>query len=228
MARFDRSAFAAGARASLPVLLAVAPFGLITGVAMVASGIAPAMAVLMSITVFAGASMIASAQLLASGTPLALVLLATAFINLRFMMYSATLRPHFAQAPLRWRLLVGYLVADNVVGLSAGRFADHPEDPAKLEFFLGVGAVIWIVWQLGVATGAGIGAGLPASWRLEFAAPLAFIAMSVPLIRDRAMLAAALASGVTVIVTYDLPLRLSIPLAALTGMGTGLLFSRKP
>ena len=56
MARFDRSAFAAGARASLPVLLAVAPFGLITGVAMVASGIAPAMAVLMSITVFAGAS----------------------------------------------------------------------------------------------------------------------------------------------------------------------------
>jgi predicted branched-subunit amino acid permease len=228
MARFDRSAFAAGARASLPVLLAVAPFGLITGVAMVASGIAPAMAVLMSITVFAGASMIASAQLLASGTPLALVLLATAFINLRFMMYSATLRPHFAQAPLRWRLLVGYLVADNVVGLSAGRFADHPDDPAKLEFFLGVGAVIWIVWQLGVATGAGIGAGLPASWRLEFAAPLAFIAMSVPLIRDRAMLAAALASGVTVIVTYDLPLRLSIPLAALTGMGTGIFFSRKP
>ncbi|MDF3011610.1 MAG: hypothetical protein K0S03_2406 [Burkholderiales bacterium] len=228
MARFDRSAFAAGARASLPVLLAVAPFGLITGVAMVASGIAPAMAVLMSITVFAGASMIASAQLLASGTPLALVLVATAFINLRFMMYSATLRPHFAHAPLRWRLLVGYLVADNVVGLSAGRFADHPDDPAKLEFFLGVGAVIWIVWQLGVAAGAGIGAGLPASWRLEFAAPLAFIAMSVPLIRDRAMLAAALASGVTVIVTYDLPLRLSIPLAALTGMGTGIFFSRKP
>jgi predicted branched-subunit amino acid permease len=210
------------------VLLAVAPFGLITGVAMVASGIAPWMAMLMSVTVFAGASMIASAQLLASGTPLALVLLATAFINLRFMMYSASLRPHFAHAPLRWRLLVGYLVADNVVGLSAGRFADHPDDPAKLEFFLGVGAVIWIVWQAGVATGVGIGAGLPASWRLEFAAPLAFIAMSVPLIRDRAMLAAALASGVTVIAAYGLPLRLSIPLAALMGMGTGIFFSRKP
>ena len=210
------------------MLLAVAPFGLVTGVAMVASGIAPAMAMLMSVTVFAGASMIASAQLLATATPLALVLLATAFINLRFMMYSATLRPHFAHAPLRWRLLVGYLVADNVVGLSAGRFADHPEDPAKLEFFLGVGAVIWIVWQAGVAAGVGIGAGLPASLRLEFAAPLAFIAMSVPLLRDRAMLAAALASGVTVIATYGLPLRLSIPLAALIGMGTGIFFSRKP
>ena len=208
------------------MLLGVAPFGLICGVAMVASGIPPAIAMLMSVTVFAGASMIASAQLLASRTPLALVILATAFINLRFMMYSASLRPHFAHAPLRWRLLVGYLVADNVVGLSLGRFTDHPDDPSKLEFFLGVGAVIWLVWQIAVAAGALIGAGLPASWRLEFAAPLAFIAMSVPLIRDRAMLAAALAAGVTVIVANDLPLRLAIPLAALAGMGVGLLFRR--
>jgi predicted branched-subunit amino acid permease len=211
----------------LPVLLGVMPFGLVTGVAMVASGIAPLAAILMSVFVFAGASMIASAQLLASGTPLAMVLLATAFINLRFMMYSATLRPHFGHLPLGWRLLVGYLVADNVVGLSAGRFADHREDPAKLEFFLGVGSVIWLVWQAGVTAGALLGAGLPASWRLEFAAPLAFIAMSVPFIRDRAMLAAALAAGLAAILAHDLPLRLSIPVAALTGMAAGVWFSRR-
>jgi predicted branched-subunit amino acid permease len=208
------------------VLLGVMPFGLVTGVAMVASGIAPLAAILMSVLVFAGASMIASAQLLASGTPLAMVLLATAFINLRFMMYSATLRPHFGHLPLRWRLLVGYLVADNVVGLSAGRFADHREDPAKLEFFLGVGSVIWLAWQAGVAAGALLGAGVPASWRLEFAAPLAFIAMSVPFIRDRAMLAAALAAGLAVVAAHELPLRLSIPVAALTGMAAGVWFSR--
>ena len=209
------------------MLLAVAPFGLITGVAMVASGIPPARAVLMSVTVFAGASMIASAQLLASGTPLALVLLATAFINLRFMMYSATLRPHFAHAPLRWRLLVGYLVADNVVGLSAGRFADHPDDPAKLEFFLGVGAVIWIVWQAGVAAGVGIGAGLPASWRLEFAAPLAFIAIAVPFLRERASICAALAAAAAIVLAQDLPLKLNILVAAAVGIGAGLLFEGK-
>ncbi len=209
------------------MLLAVAPFALITGVAMVASGIPPWMAVLMSITVFAGASMIASAQLLGSAAPLALVVLATAFINLRFMMYSAMLRPHFAHLRLRWRLLAGYLVADNIVGLSHGRFTDHPQDPAKLEFFLGVGTVIWVVWQLGVAAGCAIGAGLPASWRLEFAAPLAFIAMSVPYIRDRAMLAAALASAVTVVAAHGLPLRLSIPVAALTGIAAGLACERK-
>ena len=45
----------------------------------------------------------------------------------------ASLRAHFAHAPLRWRLLIAYLVADNAYGLTLARFADHPDDPAKLE-----------------------------------------------------------------------------------------------
>jgi predicted branched-subunit amino acid permease len=68
---------------------------------------------------------------------------------------------------------------------------------------------------------------VPGSWRLEFAAPLAFIAMSVPFLRDRATVAAALAAGITAIVANDLPLRLSVVAAALTGIGVGMLFERK-
>ena len=204
------------------MLLGTVPFGVITGVAMVASGIAPPAAMAMSVIVFAGASMIASAQLLASGAPALMVVIATVFINLRFMMYSASLRPHLIGAPLRWRLLAGYLLADGAYGLSLGRFAEEREDAGKLGFFLGAGVAIWVTWQAAVLAGILIGAGLPASWRLEFAAPLAFIAMSVPLLRDRAMVAAALAAGVTVMLAHGLPLRLSIPLAALTGIAVGL------
>src|SRR5690242_16654729 len=98
--RVNRSALAAGARAALPVLLGIVPFGVITGVAMVASGIPPLGAMLMSVVVFAGASMMASAQLLAGESSAALVILATLFINLRFMMYSASVRLLFARAPL--------------------------------------------------------------------------------------------------------------------------------
>ena len=78
---------------------------------MVASGIAPAVAMLISIVVFAGASMVAAAQLLASNTPALLVVLTTLFINLRFMMYSASLRLHFGREPLGWRLLMALTVA---------------------------------------------------------------------------------------------------------------------
>jgi len=224
---FDRTLFAEGVRAALPVLLGVAPFGVITGVAMVASGIPPLAAVLMSLAVFAGASMVASAQLLASSTPVLLVILTTLIINLRFMMYSASLRLHFAHAPLRWRLLLGYLTADNVYGLMLQRFSDRPGEAGKLEYFLGAGVTIWLAWQAAVLAGVVIGAGVPASWRLDFAAPLAFIAMTVPLLRDRAMVAAALAAGLTVIAGHALPLKLSVLLAAAVGITAGMAVERR-
>jgi predicted branched-subunit amino acid permease len=209
----------------LPILLGIIPFGVITGVAMVASGIPPLVAMLMSLLVFAGASMVASAQLLASSAPAAVIILTTLIINLRFMMYSASLRQHFAAAPLRWRLAVGYLTADNVYGLALGHFDQHPEH--KLEYFLGAGGVVWVVWQLAVLGGVVIGAGVPASWRLEFAAPLAFIALTIPFLRERAMIVAALAAGITVIVAQGLPLRLNIVAAAAVGITAGLLFEQR-
>ena len=223
----DRRAFAAGTRASLPVLLGVAPFGLICGVALVANGIAPLTTVLMSVFVFAGASMLAASQLLAAGAPVALVILTAFFINLRFMMYSASLRLHLGPLPARWQLLVAYLLADNPYAVSMGRFTDHPGDRNKLAFYLGVSLPVWLCWQLAVVAGVLIGARLPASWQLEFAAPLAFVAISVPLLRDRAMIAAAAAAACTVVLAHGLPFRLGLMLAAAAGLAAGLLAERR-
>jgi 4-azaleucine resistance transporter AzlC len=217
----------AGARATLPVLLGIVPFGVVTGVAMVASGIPPLAAMLMSLLVFAGASMVACAQLLASQAPALLIVLTALVINLRFMMYSASLRLHFDRAPLGRRLAVAYLTADNVYGLMLGRFSEHPDDPGKYEYFLGAGLVVWAAWQLAVLAGVLIGAGVPAAWRLEFAAPLAFIAMTIPLLRSRAMVGAALAAAAVIVLAQDVPLKLSIVLAAATGIAAGLLLERR-
>ncbi len=193
---------------------------------MVASGIAPPVAMLMSIVVFAGASMVAAAQLLASDTPALLVVLTAVFINLRFMMYSASLRLHFRREPLAWRLAIAYLQADNVYGLTLVRYAEQPDAPGQRDYFMGAALTIWAGWQLAVAAGIGIGAGVPASWRLDFAAPLAFIAMTIPLLRDRAMVAAAAVAAITVVSAHALPLKLSVPLAALAGIAAGLTFER--
>ena len=208
------------------MLLGVVAFGVIAGVAMVASGIPPLVAMLMSLVVFAGASMVASAQLLASGTPVLLVVLTTLFINLRFMMYSASLRLHFQHEPLRWRLLIAYLQADNVDALTLMRFSENPRAPNQRAYFLGAALTVWVAWQLAVGAGIVIGAGVPASWRLEVAAPLAFIAMTLPLLRDRGMVAAAIVAGLTVIAAHALTFKLSIAAAALAGIAAGMLFER--
>jgi len=197
---------------------------------MVSSGISPLAAMATSLFVFAGASMVASAQLLSQGTPALLVVLATLFINMRFMMYSASLRPLFAGLPLRWRLLVSYLQADNVYGLTLMRFSEqkNSEDEGfRLAYFLGAAALIWLVWQAAVLGGVLIGAGVPPSWRLEFAAPLAFIAMTVPFLRERSMILAALAAGITMVAANGLPLRLNLILAAVVGISAGLLSEKK-
>jgi predicted branched-subunit amino acid permease len=107
------------------------------------------------------------------------------------------------------------------------RFGDKADAPGRRDFFVGAGLTIWAAWQLAVLAGIVIGAGVPASWRLEFAAPLAFIAMTIPLLRDRAMVAAAVVAGLTVIAAHSLPFKLSIPAAALAGIAAGMLTERR-
>jgi predicted branched-subunit amino acid permease len=194
---------------------------------MVAGGIPPLEAMAMSVVVYAGASMLAATQLLAGDTPVAVILLTALFINLRFMMYSASIRPHLAALSPRGKLLAGYLLADNAYGVCIARFSEHPDLPGKLGFYFGAAVPVWLTWQATVGAGILVGAGLPPQWRLDFAAPLAFIALTVPLLRDRAMVAAALAAAITAVAAWSLPMRLGIAAAALVGLTVGMLVRRR-
>ncbi len=221
------AAFRAGLVASAPVLLGVFPFGIVTGVAMVAGGIPPLESILMSFVVFAGASQLAATQLLGAAAPVAVVLVTVFFVNLRFVMYSASMRVHLAGLPLRWRLGLGYILSDNAYALCITRFTQHPGAADRHWYCLGVAFPIWATWQAATILGVIAGTAVPAAWRLDFAAPLAFIAMSVPLLRDRSMVAAALAAGVTVVVAAPLPMRLGLLLAAVAGIAAGLITERR-
>ena len=219
--------FRAGARASAPVVLGVFPFGVVTGVAMVAGGIPPLEAIVMSCIAFAGASQLAATQLLGVAAPVAVILGTAFFINLRFVMYSASMRTFLAGLPFRWRLGLAYILSDNAYALCITRYTQHPEDGNRHWYFLGAALPIWAAWQVATILGVIAGTSVPAAWKLDFAAPLAFIAMSVPLLRDRAMVAAALAAGITVVLAYALPMRLGLVLAAVAGILAGLLVEKR-
>jgi predicted branched-subunit amino acid permease len=221
-----RTEFQAGLRASLPLLIAIAPFGIVTGVAMAAAGIPPFEAMAMSVLVYAGASMLAAAQLIAEGAPALVVVLAAFIVNLRLLMYSASIRPYLAGEPLGRRLLVSYALVDNPYALFIQRFGPHPDAAGKFDYFIGLAIPIWIFWQVSVGAGLLVGTQLPAAWKLDFAAPLAFIAMSIPLLRDRQMVAAAVSAGATAVLAHGLPLRSGLALAAVVGIAVGLLSER--
>jgi len=218
--------FVAGAHAVLPVLPGVATFGLISGVAMVGSGMSPVAAMAMSLLAYAGTAQLASLQLVAAGAPLVLILFATLVLNLRFALYSLAMAPHLRGGTARMKALYSYLLSDNGYAHFVARYASHPDDGGKVPYYLGACAAIWTTWQVSTALGIGIGTRIPPQWHLEFIVTLTFFALGISLVRDRAMAVAALTAAVVAILTMHLPYRLGLIVAAGAGIAAGVAAER--
>ena len=215
--------FLAAAKACLPVLPGVLAFAAISGVAMVAAGMPHYLAMLMSVLVYAGSSQLAALQLLTSGTPLAIVVLAGLVINLRFSIYSLSIAPHLAAAGPRWRPLLSYMLSDNGYAMALRGYEREQDPLGKVWYYFGCCSTIWITWQIGTLTGIVLGTRIPAGWHLEFSIVLTFLGIVAPTIRDRAVAAAACAAGVTAVLAWPLPLRLGLLLAVAAGIAAGML-----
>jgi len=217
--------FITGARDSLPILLGVAPFAMICSVAAVSVGLTPLEAAGMSVVVFAGASQLAVLQLLGQGAPWLVMALTAWVINLRFTMYSAALAPYLQKEPLPRKAPFAYILSDQAFGVTMSRFANEmPANPPW--YFYGAAAAVWATWQAGSVAGALLGALVPASWGLDFAFPLSFMALMFAALKDRPAVIAALVGGFTAILTKGLPYNLGLALAALLGIGAGVLAER--
>ena len=215
------SHFWAGVRAELPLLVGVFPFGLIYGTLAINAGIPIAAAQAMSSILFAGSSQFATAQLFHDSTPAIIIMLTIAVINLRHMLYSASLAPHMRDLPMRWKVLLSYLMTDEAYAVAILPYEKAGVAPLAHLYFLGAGLALWSTWQVASGLGIWLGASLPADWPLDFALPLTFLAMVVPALKNRPAWMAALSAGLVAILAHPLPYKLGLILAALTGIVVG-------
>lgn len=224
MARFlDLQGFLLGVRDVAPMMLGVAPFGMITGVSAAAVGVGPLEAVGMSALVFAGASQLAGLALLGQAASFWVIVLTTFMINLRMAMYSASLAPYLARLRPRTRLGLAYLMTDQAYAFSILRFRRQPEPSfPRRDYYLGVATPLWLLWLSTTAAGALLGAQVPEAWQLDFAIPLTFLALLAPAVRDRPSLVAALVGGSLALLGRDLPYNLGLVIAALLGIAAGV------
>ncbi len=212
-----------------PLLVGVAPFGVMYGALALRSGIAPGAAMAMSSLVFAGSAQLVLAQLAGAGAP-ALVLVATvALVNLRHALYSASVAPALAHLPRRWKALLAYLLTDEAYAAAIGRLGPGAAGAGAHRhwFLLGAGSTLWASWQVSTAAGVLLGASLPATLQLDFALPLTFIAIVVPMIRSRAALAAALVSAAVALAGAGWPHNLGMLAAAICGIAAGALLAAR-
>jgi 4-azaleucine resistance transporter AzlC len=216
-------AFLAGARAIVPVLLALLPFGLAFGATATGNGLSAIEALGMSVFVFAGAAQLAAVPLLSAGASVAMVLLTVLVINLRLTLYSASLAPHFGRLPAWWKGLLAYLLTDQAYAATITPFDEgETEEPDKRWYYLGVALAIWITWQAATMLGIVLGAWASEGWSLDFVLPLIFIAAAVPAIKDRTTGAASLSAGIAALFCAALPLNFGLISAALVGVLGGL------
>ena len=221
--------FWAGARAEIPLLIGVIPFGLIYGALAVNAGLSNAAAQLMSSIVFAGSAQFITAQLVHEAAPGLVIVLTIAVVNLRHMLYSASMAPYIAALPTRWKALLSYLLTDEAYAPTILHYERNGVTPHAHWFWLGAGSALWVFWQTSTAVGVFLGAAIPESWSLDFALPLTFIAMLVPVLKGRPAIAAAISAGIVALVAYSLPYKLGLIVAALVGIFVGtLLEARKP
>ncbi len=209
---FTRAGLACGMRASSPLLLGMAPFGLVTGVVSQQQGLSLAEALLMSALVFAGSAQLLALELWADPVPIGAVVLAAFAVNLRLAPMGPALAPWLDR--LRgWRLW-GTLatLVDHSFALAIAEQRRGGRDAAYL---LGVGVLLWAAWLVLVGAGHVLGdvVRLPPGHPLFFAATAAFLSMLVPLWRGaRHDLWPWVLAGVVALAAHRLGLPAPVPL----------------
>ena len=215
--------FREGFAEMLPACVGLVPFGLVTGVGAATAGADFMAALGMSAIIFSGAAQILATQLLSEGAPIAVVLLTCFVAGLRFLMYSAAMAPYLKPLPARWQNALAFLLTDQAFAASIRRFDAKADPRGGALHFLGGGLALWGMWQVTNIAGFLAGNLIPASWSLDFAVPLCFIALIAPLLRTLPAILAAVSAGVAVFALAGLPMKLNLIAAGIIGIVVGSL-----
>ncbi|MEQ9825648.1 MAG: AzlC family ABC transporter permease [Puniceicoccaceae bacterium] len=202
-----------------PLMLGVIPFGLICGASAVHAGLSMQEAVGMSVVVFAGASQLAVTQLMASDATWWVILFTGIVINLRMLLYSASIA-NFVSGAHTWKKFgIAYLLTDQAYATSLQEYQREKQGLShRCWFYFGVAGLMWVSFVVSTAMGAMLGNGIPPEWDLGFSVPLTFVALLMNTLKDDRFGWAALIAGLLAVGLYPLPFNLGMLLAALVAI----------
>ncbi len=220
--------FFSGARHTFPLLLGAFPFGLIYGTLAVTSGLSMTSAMAMSALVFAGSAQFVAVGLVSADVPVLLIILTTFIVNLRHLLYSATLLPYLKKLPQIWRILLAFWLTDETFAVTVYRFQKNDASPLKHWYQLGSSIAMYLNWQFWCFLGLVLGDSIPdaSSWGLDVAMPITFIGMIVPFVKTIPIAVCVLTAGASSLLTLGLPYKSGLMVSAVIGIASGLITDR--
>ena len=219
-----KNEFFSGIRDTFPLMLGAFPFGMIYGTLAMTAGLSKGATMAMSAFVFAGSSQFIAVGLVAAHAPVAIIILTTFIVNLRHMLYSATLLPFLKALPRKWRVALAFWLTDETFAVSVHRY--HRKGPLDFAHWyqLGSSVAMYINWQIWCFVGMVVGGRIPdaSNWGLDVAMPVTFIGMIIPFVKSWPMGICVLTAGAASLLTLSLPYKLGIMASAFVGIGAGM------
>lgn len=218
--------FLLGFRKNLILIPGVIPFGILYASIAVNAGFPWWLVILFSIIVFAGTSQLVFIDLLSHLlTPLEAIL-GSNIVNARHLIYSAAVSKEFGSYSKKWRLLLGYLLTDQLFAFceSQKKLIHTIEHDLRSWIYFGAGFCTWFVWILSTGLGVMFGHFIPKSWNLSFSIPLIFMPLIFGMVKNKSDYLTCVLSVGLILLLYKLPFGLGLIISILTASLIGYLF----
>ncbi|WP_457554236.1 AzlC family ABC transporter permease [Desulfobacula sp.] len=218
------SQFFEGAKDTFPLIVGAIPFGIIFGTLAATAGLSFAATMGMSMFVFAGSSQFVCVSLLSSGTAWPMIVLTTFVVNLRHMLYGATMVPFYKNLNPLWKMVLAFGLTDETFAVAVSRYNQKDGVPGKHYYNLGSMVFMYANWNLCTFIGLTAGKAFPgiSQWGLDFAMPATFIGIVIPYLVSKPMWASVITAGTVSILAGGLPHKLGLMVAALVGVIVGV------
>lgn len=223
----DKSFFAAGFRSMIPITTGVIPFGAVVGTVSSEAGLSFFQTLSLNTLMYAGAAHLASVSLMSKQAASIVVIMTGLIINMRFLLYSAAMSPYLQNEKWYVRFFCSYTLTDQSYASMMAHQDKLQTTHQNVQFYIGGAVCMIIAWTSSMIAGYAFGNFAPASWALDYAVPLSFVALVIPTIKNKNYVMVAGFSFIVSILLNDLPYRLGLIVTALLSIGLAALLTRK-
>lgn len=175
----NKHEFWLGASHSIPLCLAVLPWGILAGSMAVSNGISALHSIAMSVFIFAGAAQLVTISMLAAGSGFLAICVTVFIITAQHLLYALILREDVSRMPAKQRLSVGFLLTDELFALAVGK------NKHNYPYLIGVGLTFYVAWISFTVLGVVLASSIPnlENYHLDFSIVATFVAIVVPMIK---------------------------------------------
>ncbi|MFN7026562.1 MAG: AzlC family ABC transporter permease [Pseudorhizobium sp.] len=193
-----------GLKGGAIIALSAAPFGVLFGAVAIDNGLSFLETLLMSATVYAGASQLVGIELFGQRVEPWLVVLSVFAVNFRHILYSAALAKYIRHYSPLQKALAFFLLVDPQFAEGVRR--GESGQGVSFSWYFGFGAVIYVSWSLSTMVGAWFGKmiGDPASIGIDILLPVYFLGMVLAFRSRWGFAPVVLASAIGSIAAYHL------------------------